>query len=279
MQELPKLRRWEKWGLAALILALGLSRGVDTRDDSATKPDVLEYANATLQFALHIVAIWVVLNARRVFEWLFGILAEIMIQRGLVFVVPPPKDGPSEPADENETAEEAARRGHRRLLRKADLKAATEAHRAKMRERLRAIGIDWVGPLLAFIVVMALVPIFLQTPRTSRDVGRDPPSLPATQYSDNSQRDGAGSIASCLPEYCSAGDGGAHTCRVPLGADPTSIARDLLPSTATELEVARLASQIWNDNRHVASLANRTDRQIPQNTELQIRATLVACER
>ncbi len=277
MQELPKLRRWEKWGLAALIAVLGLLRLVDMRPDAATKPDVLDYANATLQFGLHVVAIWVVFNARRLFEWLFGILAEIMIQRGLVFVVPSPKDQTTEPAGENETAEQAAERGHRLLLQKADIKAATETQRAKARERLRAIGVDWLGPIAAVIVVMILVPIFLQTPRSSRDVRPDWPASEISQNSANERSDGGAPSASCLPQYCSSIGAGTYTCRVPPGADPTSIARDLLPSTATELEIARFASQIWDDNRHLGPLANRTDRQIPQNTELRIRSTLSEC--
>src|SRR5690606_23156402 len=124
-----------------------------------------------------------------------------------------------------------------------------------------------------------LVVVFLQTPQTSRDFRRDSSALADSQASNSEQSNGEGADAPCLPQYCSSSGAGAYACRVISGADPTSIARDLLPSTATETEVARLAAQIWNDNRHIGSLANRTDRQIPENTELQIRTTLDACTR
>ncbi len=273
MQEMPNLRRWEKWGLAGLILGLGVLRLFDARGEGSSKPDLLEYANAALQFAVHIVAIWGVFNARRLVEWLFGVLAAVLIERGVVIAVPTPKEDQPGPY-KDESAEQAATRGYQQLLRKADLRATTELHRARVRKEFNDLGVNWMGPIVALVASITLVTIFFSRPQIHNATNSE--AAPASDHLEASiARTEANE--SCVPDYCSS-NGAGYVCVLPSGGDPTSVARQFLSRNATNEEVARLALQIWDDNRRNSELANRTDRQIPANTALQIRSNAARCD-
>lgn len=266
MDKKSPLVRWETWGVAGIIFGLGVLHLFDGRAAEASKPDFLAYAVTAFEFAAYILAAWVALNARRFFEWLFGLLAEALIKRGVIIAIPTPPSNPIPPhveAEEQErrrAAEEAARRATdlRRQIAVRDALAAAEG---------------CLAPLAAFAIsVTVVVGIYWLIEGL-----RDAPEVDAPEdQSDISQPDPPGPPPPpCVPTFCIAGADG-YVCTVPEGWNPTEIARAVLLPDATETEVALFARRIVNDNR--ALLGDRTDRQIPEQTPLVVRAPVRTCD-
>ncbi|MEJ0058642.1 MAG: hypothetical protein WDM79_03190 [Terricaulis sp.] len=272
------LKRWQKWGLAGLFIGLGVVRLFDDRGSSTTKLDDLEYANLALEFSIHFLTVLLIFNANRFFEWLFGLLAKALIKNGVAIAVPVPAPIPVPPVvNEDEPPEARTAREIAHSRRERD-RAERQAKRTQLQQQMMEFGIGCLAPAAALIIGVGLM-VLLFGRLSSGDAPAPQREEPKVEEREGAAQPTANEVAapSCMPEYCTATDENVE-CALPSGGNPTFVARALLPSTASNVDIARLASQIWADNQNNPNLRNRSDRQIPANTTLRIRSSTLQCE-
>lgn len=266
-----KLVKWERWGLVGVILGLGVVRVLDARPFDTAKLDHLEYYNLVLEFALHVAAIWAVLNARKLFEWLFNLWTDVLIERGVAIAVPLPPDSPAPVSsfEEESPTDKAEREDLERALQ--EKRVAAEKKRELLFQKMNTLAAGCVAPVAALIIAISvIVLVFHVWPKV------EPRSEDNAEVGDEQRvNDGPPQPSqSCIPDYCQR-SGDAYQCDLPGDSNPSRLAQRLLGETASLAEVGRLADQIMTENRE--ALAGRTDRQIPARTPLRVRMPERAC--